>query len=88
MPQLFVLSCGCHRRVAGVGSSLFCSADAFPSSDHRSTERLGLAGTSKLTQFHPPAVGRDATRQMKLAEAPSSQTLPGRGHPQLLWARL
>lgn len=75
VPQLFVLPCSCHRRVAGVGSSFFCLDDSFPSSNHRSTERLGLEGTSKLPQLHPPAVGRDATHQMRLAEAPSSWAL-------------
>ena len=42
---------------------------------HRTTECLGLEGTLKITQFQPPAMGRDITHQIRSAKAPSSLAL-------------
>jgi len=38
-------------------------------------ERFGLEGTLQITQFHPPAMGRDPFHQPRVLRAPSNLAL-------------
>ena len=43
--------------------------------NHRITGWFGLEGTLQITQFHPPALGRDPFHQPRLLQAPSNLAL-------------
>jgi len=43
--------------------------------NHTYTDWLGLEGTLQITQFHPPALGRDPFHQPRLPQALSNLAL-------------
>ena len=52
-----------------------CFPDLRISNSREITEQLRLEGTLKPTQFHPHAMGRVATHQIRVAEAPLNLVL-------------